>query len=125
MPEADFPAEVVSGVPVVAAPEAIDITNAPGLRSVLLEAAAHGGGTLVVDLSQTQFCDSAGLQVLVRAHRRAQAEGGDVRLVVAGSNVRRILAITGIDQVIPTFASLEQALPRASAAAIQPLAQGS
>ena len=42
-----FPFEVVSGVPVVTAPEEIDITNAPELRSALLEAAAHGHGTLV------------------------------------------------------------------------------
>ena len=38
--------EVVSGVPVVTAPEEIDITNAPRLRSALLEAAEHGHGTL-------------------------------------------------------------------------------
>ncbi len=34
------PFEVVNGVPVVTAPEEIDITNAPELRSALLEAAA-------------------------------------------------------------------------------------
>src|SRR5579859_6505531 len=38
--------EVVSGVPVVAAPEEIDITNAEALESALLEAAAHRPGTL-------------------------------------------------------------------------------
>ena len=43
--------EVASGVPVVTAPEEIDITNAPALRSALLEAAAHGHGTLVVDMT--------------------------------------------------------------------------
>ena len=82
MPEASFPVEVVGGVPVVTAPEEIDITNAAGLRAALLQAAAHGSGTLVVDMSRTQFCDSAGLNVLVRAHKRAQAEGGEVLLVI-------------------------------------------
>ena len=32
MPELGFPVEMVSGVPVVAAPAEIDITNADGLR---------------------------------------------------------------------------------------------
>ena len=36
MPEARFPVEAVRGVPVVAAPEEIDITNAEALRAALL-----------------------------------------------------------------------------------------
>ncbi len=42
MPEARFPIDVIKGVPVVAAPEEIDITNAAGLRAALLEATADG-----------------------------------------------------------------------------------
>jgi anti-sigma B factor antagonist len=118
MPEPGFPVEMVSGVPVVAAPEEIDIANAAELRAVLLEAAAHGNGTLVVDMSRTQFCDSAGLNVLVRAYQRARAEGGEVRLVMCTATVHRIFAITGIDRMIPSFPSLEQAVPLTPAAAI-------
>ena len=51
MPEDEFPVEVVRGVPVVAAPEEIDITNAEALRAALLTAAANGHGTLVVDMT--------------------------------------------------------------------------
>ncbi len=110
MPEASFPIEVVSGVPVVTAPEEIDITNAAGLRAALLEAAVHGSRTLVVDMAQTQFCDSAGLNVLVRAHKRAQADGGELLLVICAAVVLRIFAVTGIDHLIPNFPNLEQAL---------------
>ena len=39
MREDSFPVELVRGVPVVTAPEEIDITNAAGLRAGLLEAA--------------------------------------------------------------------------------------
>jgi len=110
MPEVRFPVQVAGGVPVVVAPEEIDITNAVGLRAALLEAAAHRNGTLVVDMSQTQFCDSAGINVLVRAHKRAQAKGRAVLLVITGAAVLRILAVTGIDRLIPTFPSLAEAL---------------
>jgi anti-sigma B factor antagonist len=113
--EASFPVEVVRGVPVVMAPEEIDIVNAGRLRAALLEAAAHGNGTLAVNMSQTQFCDSAGLHVLVRAHLRAEAGGGEVRLVIGDGHVRRMLAITGIDRMIPNFPALEQAIPQALA----------
>jgi anti-sigma B factor antagonist len=110
-----FPVEVVSGVPVVVAPAEIDITNAPDLRTALLEAAAHGPGTLVADLTRTQFCDSAGLYTLLAAHKRAQAEGGEMLLVIPGTAVLRVFAITGADRIIPNFASLEEALAQTSA----------
>jgi anti-sigma B factor antagonist len=112
MPDARFSVEVVSGVPVVVTPEEIDITNADGLRAALLEAAAYGPGPgrLVVDMSRTQFCDTAGIHALVAAHKRAEAGRGEVRLVITGAAVLRIFAITGLDSVIPHFASLEDAL---------------
>ncbi|MGH3228839.1 MAG: STAS domain-containing protein [Streptosporangiaceae bacterium] len=120
VPEISFPVEVVEGVPVVTAPEEIDLANAAGLRAALLEAArpelarpelTEPGRTLVVvDMSRTRFCDSAGLNALVGAARQARADGGEVRLVVVGEAVARIVAITGVDRVIPIYASLEEAL---------------
>jgi len=114
-----FPFEMVDGVPVVAAPEEIDITNAPELRSALLEAAAaaaaNGHGTVVADLSRTQFCDSSGLHALLAAHKRATAAGGDVLLVISGNAVLRVFTITGVDRIIPNFTSLEEALAQTSA----------
>jgi anti-sigma B factor antagonist len=110
MQDGRFPVELVSGVPVVTAPEEVDITNAPDLRSALLAAAADGPGTLVADMTWTRFCDSSGLHALLAAHKRAQAEGGELLLVIPSAAVLRIFAITGIDRMIPTFTSLDDAL---------------
>jgi len=52
MPDDKFPVAVVGGVPVLAAPEDIDITNAEALRSALLKEASNGHGTLVVDMTR-------------------------------------------------------------------------
>jgi anti-sigma B factor antagonist len=117
MPDARFPVNMVSGVPVVVTPEEVDITNAAGLEAALLEAARHGSGRLVVDMSRTQFCDTAGIHALVAAHKRAGAGRGEVRLVITGPAVLRIFAITGLDNVIPHFASLEDALTATSRSA--------
>jgi anti-anti-sigma regulatory factor len=46
----------------------------------------------------------------VAAHKRAEAGRGEIRLVITGAAVLRIFAITGLDSVIPHFASLEEAL---------------
>ncbi len=110
MPESSFRVEMTGGIAVVTAPEEIDITNAAGLRAALLQAAGQAARTLVVDMSRTQFCDSAALTVLVRAYKRAQAEGRQVLLVIAAAAVLRIFAVTGIDHLIPNFPSLEEAL---------------
>jgi anti-sigma B factor antagonist len=117
MPEARFTVEVVRGVPVVAAPEEIDITNAEVLRAALLTAAADGHGTLVVDMTRTRFCDSSGLHTLIAAHKRAGAEGREVLLVIPGTAVLRVFALTGMDRAIPNFTTLAEALTQAPAAA--------
>jgi anti-sigma B factor antagonist len=114
-----FATEVVGGVPVVATPEEIDINNAAGLRAALADAAAAapGPGTLVVDMSAPRFCDAAGLHVLVRAHQQAQARGGELLLILPATTVLRIFAIAGVDRIIPNFATLDEALAQAPAAA--------
>jgi len=108
-----FPVELVRGVPVVTAPEEVDITNAAGLRAALAEAA--GFEAFVVDMTRTRFCDSAGIHALVDAYRRAQAAGGRVVLAVSGVAVPRIFSLTGVDRVIPSFTSVAEALRRTPA----------
>ena len=109
------PVAVVSGVPVVAAPEEIDVISAPELRSALLEATVHGHRTLVVDMTRTQFCDSSGVHTLLAAHERARAEGGELLLVISADIVLRIFEITGVDRIIRNFPSLDEALAQTSA----------
>jgi anti-sigma B factor antagonist len=110
--------QVVGGVPVVIAPAEIDTTTAGQLRAILLEWHTRGHATMVVDMTATQFCDSAGLRELVRAHQRAMAEGGELRLVLpADGAVPRVFTVTGLDRLIPHFAALEQALAQVPTAA--------
>jgi len=118
MPDTGYPCQIVSGVPVVTAPSEIDATTVGQLRTILLEWESRGHTIMVVDMTRTQFCDSAGLRELVRAHKRALAEGGALRLVMpADGAVRRVLDVTGLDRLIPHFAGLEQALEQVPVAA--------
>jgi len=116
MRDVSFPVEIIGDVPVVAAPEEIDITNAGGLRTALGQAAGNGHETLVVDLTRTRFCDSAAIHALVDAHKRARVAGGQVLLAVSGAAVPRIFEITGIDRALPRFPSVAEALAHIPAA---------
>jgi len=120
MPDVSTPSRVISAVPVVVAPEEIDITTAYGLRAALASA-GRGQASVVVDMTRTHACDTAGLHALVRAHRRALANGGELRLVISSPDVLRLFAITGLDRVIRHYASLDEALAHTPAGANQPL----
>jgi anti-anti-sigma factor len=58
----------------------------------------------------SRFCDSSGLHTLAAAHHRAQAEGGEVLLVIPSPPVLRVFALTAMDRVIATFTTLTEAL---------------
>jgi len=96
--------------------DSFDASNADWLRLVL-EAARRGHGTFVVDMTGTRYCDLAGVEVLVRAHTRALADGGELRLVrPATAVVLLMFACSGIDQVIPNVTAVAGALQPAPAA---------
>lgn len=121
MPAAGYPVQMTGGVPVITAPAEIDVTTAGQLRAVLSDWLARGHAAVVVDMTGTQFCDSAGLMELVRAHRRAVAHGGGLRLVISADDaILRVFTLIGLDRLIPRFASLEQALAQTTVTAGAP-----
>lgn len=87
----------------------IDVSTAPELRDRLLAVAQDGGQTVIVDLSEVTFLDSTALGVLVSGLKRFRAEGGDLRLVVTGRSVAKVLEITGLVEVFSIFDSVEAA----------------
>jgi anti-anti-sigma factor len=95
---------------VVSAPAQVDARNAGDVLVCLLSVICEGPATLIVDLTATAFCDSSGLNSLVQAYRRAGASGIEMRLAGGGPAVRRILQITGIDQLICTYPNVPASL---------------
>ena len=66
---------------VVTMPTEIDVTNADEIRQTLLAAASHDAPVLIIDMSGTTFCDSAGVQAIIAAHKQAEKTGTQLRLV--------------------------------------------
>lgn len=111
VPAAEYPFQMIAGVPVVTAPAEMDITTSAELRATLCRCRGEGHATVVVDLTGTWFCDMAALRELVRAHQRAVADGGGLRLVTpADGALPRIFAVTGQNDSIPRYLSLARAL---------------
>jgi len=76
----------------------LDLSGVDRARQAIEEAEAAESPLLVLDLSELDFIDSTGLEVMLRAARRAHDEGR--RLIVARPSryVRRLLELTAIDQ---------------------------
>jgi anti-sigma B factor antagonist len=92
---------------VIAMPAEIDVTNADEARRALLEAVSQQPAVLIIDMTATTFCDSAGVEAIVAAYRQAVATGTQVRLVAPA--VERILTLTGVSELIPMDVTLDAA----------------
>lgn len=88
----------------------LDHHTADLLSEPMGAAIESGTRRLVVDCSQLEFCDSTGLNVLLSARLRVEAEGGAVHLAAMRPTVARVLEITGADAVFTVHESLGQAL---------------
>ena len=113
MPAPGFPVRLVDGLPVVSAPDEIDVGNAAELRGALLAAAAEHQPVVVVDMADTEFLDSTGLNVLVRARKQADDDGAELRLVVRSAALHRVLNVTGVASMFRIYDNVEEALQAA------------
>lgn len=110
MSEEHFPAAWSGRIAVISAAGEIDLTNAGSLRDGLLSALNAGALGLVVDLTAATFLDSAGVNALVRASRRASATGATLRLAVSAPPLLRVLNLVGVDQLIEVHPSVGEAV---------------
>jgi anti-anti-sigma factor len=78
----------------------IDILTGSQLRERLLHVIRRHGARLALDLSGVTFIDCAGINALLAVRRRAQLEGGSLRVLRASARVRRVIALTALDPVL-------------------------
>jgi phosphoserine phosphatase RsbU/P len=95
---------------VVTLPAEIDMTNAAGVRELLAAVAAQSPEVITADMTGTEFCDSAGVRALVRAHERAAVAGAELRLALGDSPAARIIQLIGLDQIVPLYRDVQQSL---------------
>jgi len=91
----------------------VDMTNAGWARDELARAVPNEASGLVVDLAETRYLDSAGIEVVFELARRLRRRRQSLALVVPeGSPLRRVLDITEVGSVAAIHPSLEAALER-------------
>ncbi len=81
------------------------------LTALKLSDALHGASSqqLVLDLSGVRYLSSAGIQALLQGIKNARAKSGDLRAVGAKGDVRKILEISGVLELIKFYPNVETA----------------
>jgi anti-sigma B factor antagonist len=95
---------------IVTLPVEVDIGNAGNIQAELTAALHSGPLVLIADMSMTEFCDSCGIRCLLEASDRAAAAGGELRVVIPSSAVRRTMHVIGADQVLRLYPDLGAAM---------------
>ncbi len=99
------------GVPVVRPREDVDAANAAALRDQLADCVDPSTDRLIVDLSETRYLDSAGIDMLFRLAELLRQRRTKLLLVIPPeSNLARVAEIVGLSRSMPVHGSLQEAL---------------
>jgi anti-anti-sigma factor len=109
--------EQIDGVPVAHVKEDIDAANAATTQQHLAEALGPDALSLVLDLSDTGYVDSAGIDMLLRLSDRLDHRRARLILVIPDtSQLKRLAMLAGLPEAITIRPSLTTALQEAARA---------
>jgi anti-sigma B factor antagonist len=109
--------ERIDGIPIARPREDIDAASAPRTERLLADALGAGSSSLVVDLSDVRYLDSAGIDMLLRLSQRLEQRRAKLLLVIpAGSQLNRLMEIVGMPGTVPIHLTVSGALQAARAA---------
>lgn len=95
--------------PGVAVHGEVDISVAEALEEALDAAIRESAGAFIVDLSDLDFIESTGLQVLLRARGLLGREDRELAVVCPHGPVRRVFELAGMSELFALYGSREEA----------------
>src|SRR5579875_846450 len=120
----DFPVRYLNRHALVELPEEVSHGNAEPVRERLLDILDRDIRVLLVDMTWTASCDHTCGDALAWVYQRAVASGTELRLISDGASVRRMLTMSGLDQVAPVYRSVGAALAATAPASELPPGPG-
>jgi anti-anti-sigma factor len=94
---------------VVSVGGSVDMLTAPWLTEAIDAALAKNPAGMIIDLSKVDFLASAGMSVLMSSHSSAD-HSRSFAVVADGPVTHRPLTLMGLDEVLPLYRSLNDAL---------------
>ena len=78
----------------------IDISNADVFKTKLEDALAETSQNITIDLAGLNYIDSTGLGVIIGVYGAIKKDGLSVKVLNPRDNVKKLLAISGLDNIL-------------------------
>lgn len=88
----------------------IDERTARQFDKQMAELINNGGSCFIVNLSEVDYINSAGLRSILISSKKLQLKAGRIFLANLQESVKQVFQISGFDSIIPIFDSMEDAL---------------
>lgn len=78
----------------------LDTNLAPSLKSELVVLNSEGVKNVIIDLSETRYCDSSGLSAILVANRLCKNSKGNLVIVNIQDSVKKLISISQLDSIL-------------------------
>ena len=78
----------------------VDSNNASLLEKKLNEALDEDGKNIILNMAQVEHLRSVGIRVIIKAYKTAREAGGNVGIEDPSENVKKVLAITSLEEML-------------------------
>ena len=89
--------------------EKLDSNLAPSLKSELVVISTDGAKNIIIDLSDTRYCDSSGLSAILVANRLCKNNQGTFVLTGLQESVKKLISISQLDTILNITPTLSEA----------------
>lgn len=90
--------------------EKLDSNIAPALKSELVVLNSDGVKNIIIDLSETRYCDSSGLSAILVANRLCKNSKGAFVLTGLQDSVKKLISISQLDTILSIAPSTSEAV---------------
>lgn len=90
--------------------EKLDSNVAPALKSELVVLNTDGVKSIVIDLTNTRYCDSSGLSAILVANRLCKNSSGIFVLTGLQEPVKKLISISQLDTILNITNTLNEAV---------------
>jgi anti-sigma B factor antagonist len=90
--------------------EKLDNSVSPDLKSEFLLLNKDGVCNIILDLTETRYCDSSGLSSVLVANRLCKNDNGTLVLVGLQPSVRKLITISQLDSVLQIVPTVSEAI---------------
>lgn len=90
--------------------EKLDSHISPSLKSELVVLNSEGFKNIIIDLTETRYCDSSGLSAILVANRLCKNSGGTFVLSGLQRSVMKLISISQLDTILNIAPTISEAV---------------